>query len=696
MKTEKIQGMVDTLKEREQYLRHTDDALDVLLRAQQCWCNLRPLRDDRERCYRYTYNNQWLDKITVKDDCGNDVEMTEEAYLRSIGQTPLQQNLIRRLVRTVLGVYRSQMKEPTCVARDRDEQKLGDVMSTLLQYNHQRNRMQELNARSMEEFLISAVVCHRKSYGRRNGVTDCWTDYVNPSYFFFDSVMSDFRMWDCSLVGEIHDISFGELVSTFAKTQEQYKKLSEEYMVAKDQRYYGARYDRFFSQGNHYNDFLIPKDPAVCRVFEVWTLENKSRYHCHDYATGEMFKIDAEDYKEEIEAENARRIKMAEGAGVAKEIIDYAKECVAEVSKFGVLEDGLEMPVECRLVTATPFIDNYWYFRFITPTGMVLSEGETPYKHGSHPYVFRVYPFINGEAHSFVADTIDLQRQINRTATQIDLIARSSAKGVLMIPASSIPEGSSAKKMSEAWNRPTATIVYNDDHGRNPKPSQENSHMNTSSLESALQMQQKMLEDASGIHGAAQGKPGASSVSGVLYSQQAQNSTMTLLDILDTFSGFEQECALKDCANIQQYYDTTKILNIAGAMGDGIEFDPSAIKDIEYDIAIGESTTTPAYRQLTQDYYNQWLQAGMIDLEQALEFGSFPNGDALLQSIRTKKEEAEKAQQEQMMAQQQAGQQAMEQPEGQPTGSPSKYDIPEDPTMVQPETRPDNPLEKFM
>lgn len=686
IRQQKIQGTVDSLRERDEELWHPQDARDVLLRFQNCWARFRRFRDERERCMRYTYGDQWSDLIKVGEDSnGKPKFMRESDYLRSIGQTPLQNNLIRRLVRTVLGVYRSQSKEPTCVARDRDEQHLGDVMSTVLQANWQRNKMQEVNARTMEDFLIGGLIVHRKGYGRRHGSCDCWTDYVNPNYFAFDSIARDFRGWDVSLVGEIHDCSFEELVSTFAKTKDDYDRLSQEYYLAKDSKNYDVRYDKFFD-ANGYNNFLVPADPSVCRVFEIWTLENKSRYHCHDYLNGTEFKCDSEDLDEFVTKENEKRIQMARMAGVDNATIKVAQDFAAYISQYEVPEDGMYMPEECMLITAVPFIDSYWYFRYLTPMGMVLAEGETPFKHEGHPYVFRAYPWINGEIHSFVSDIIDQQRYINRIISQIDLISRASAKGVLMVPKSSIPD-SGIDPIKKAWSKPAGVVVYEDNNGRTAAPHQVNAATNTASLENMLVTQQRILEDASGIHGAAQGKPGASSVSGTLYAQQAQNSTMTLLDILDTFCGFEEECAMMDVQNIQQYYEDKRVVAIAGKSAN-VVFDPQKIKDIIYDIAIGESTSTPAYRQLSQDMYNQWLAAGLIDIEQALEYGNFPNGDALLQDIRTKREEQQKAQEEQAQAQAAAkAQQAQPVGGGQPGPSapgteqgPSADIMPEDPT----------------
>ena len=99
----------------------------------------------------------------------------------------------------LLGAYRKQTKEPTCTARDRNEQAMSETMSVVLQYNWQLNRMQEMNARTMEEFLIGGLIVHKKSFGWRNDKLDCWTDYINPNNFFIDNTMRDFRGWDCSL-----------------------------------------------------------------------------------------------------------------------------------------------------------------------------------------------------------------------------------------------------------------------------------------------------------------------------------------------------------------------------------------------------------------------------------------------------------------------------------------------------------------
>jgi hypothetical protein len=584
-------------------------AFDILMEAQHYWNQMEDFRKDRERNKRYTYGFQWDDKICVDGET-----MTEEEYIKRQGNVPLKNNLIRRLVKSVLGVYRSQSKEPTCTARDRDEQKLGETMSTILQCNMQLNWMTEVYARTMEEFLISGFIVHRKSYGWRNGKEDCWTDYVQPNNFFIDNNMRDFRGWDVSVLGEIHDIAFGQLCEQFASSPEDYRRLRDIYKWAARKDYIASYAERFgYSRLENY-DFLFTSEPGRCRVIEVWRKEQKPRYRCHDYQNGDIFKIDVEDYQKCVVAVNDERIEMAKSVGMPEE--------------------------EVPLVKATWFIDDYWYFYYLSPFGDILKEGETPYEHDSHPYVFKAYPFIDGEIHSFVADVIDQQRYTNRLITLYDWIMRASAKGVLLMPEDCLPDGVSIDDIAESWAEFNGVIVYRPSkNGRVPEQVANNS--TNIGIAELLNMQLKFFEDISGVTGALQGKPGFSGESAAHFQQQTQNATTTLLDLLECFSGFVVDGAYKDVKNIQQFYDSKRVFNIAGRSGAQIEYDPKKIRDVEFDLSITESTTTPAYRHLANDILMQLWQAQAISVEQLLEHGDFPFADELLQSIKSQKEQLE-------------------------------------------------------
>ncbi len=587
-------------------------AFDVLMEAQGYWSNMDRFRRERERNKNYTFGKQWSDIV-----CVDGKQMTEEDYIKEQGNIPLVNNHIHRLVKQVLGVYRSQSKEPTCVARDREEQKLGETMSTVLQYNMQLNQNSEMNARTMEEYLISGFAVQRKWYGWQNNMLDCWTDYVNPKNFFIDSNMRDFRGWDVSMVGEVHDISIDALCAFFAESPEDVKNFRNIYSFAHNRGILRTFGEQFGYSRLENIDFLFTSNPTRCRVIEVWRKETKPRYRCHDYNNGDVYKIEIEDYYEMVEEVNNDRIQRGLAQGMAEE--------------------------EVPLIQATWFMDNYWYFYYLSPFGDILREGETPYEHKSHPYVFKAYPFIDGEIHSFVADVIDQQRYTNRLITMYDWIMKSSAKGVLMFPEGSEPDGMSMEDIADEWSRSNGVIFFKPKPGV-PIPQQLANNCTNIGIVELLNLQLKFFEEISGVNGALQGKPGYAGTSAAKYNQETQNATLALLDILDSYSSFVRDGAYKDVKNIQQFYDTKRVFNIAGKTGVQIVYDPKKIRDVMFDLSIIESTATPAYRQMANDILMQLWQAHAISTEQLLQHGDFPFGDDLLQSLQSQKEQLEQGQ----------------------------------------------------
>lgn len=63
---------------------------DVLMEAQHYWNQMDKFRQERQRNKRYTYGDQWKDRI-----CVDGKSMTEEEYIMKQGSVPLKNNLIR-------------------------------------------------------------------------------------------------------------------------------------------------------------------------------------------------------------------------------------------------------------------------------------------------------------------------------------------------------------------------------------------------------------------------------------------------------------------------------------------------------------------------------------------------------------------------------------------------------------------------
>lgn len=590
---------LDTVKQSfKHYDQPYERAYAVLLEAQRYYDNMDNFRKRRLRNKRYCYGDQWGDTIEFKSKCGFKKRIREEDYIREQGSEPLKNNLIRRLVKNVLGVYRSQSKEPTCNARDKDEKRYGETMSVVLQCSRQLNRESELDARTMEEFLISGAAIYKKKYGWRRGRLDCWTDYVNPNNFFIDNNMRDFRGWDVSCLGEVHDITIGNVLREFAKSPAEARKLKEIYRLAANRDFVIADCTQRFGEFDPKTiDFMNPSNPSLCRVIEVWRKESKPRYRCHDYNNGDDFKIDIEGKADIVDAENADRRQRGLAAGMSEDDIP--------------------------LIEAEWFMDDYWHFYYLSPFGDILREGETPYAHGEHPYCFKFYPFIDGEIHSFVEDVIDQQRYVNRLITMYDFIMRASAKGVLLCPEDCLPDDMSWDDFCDEWSRFNGVVRYKPNKS-GQVPQQVANNSTNIGIGDLLSYQLKFFEDISGVNGALQGKPGVSGTSGSLYAQQTQNATMSLLDILESFSQFIIDGAYKTVKNMQQYYDVARNFNIVGRAGQIVLYDPKKIRDVEFDINITESTATPVYRQMANEFLMTLWQNQAITLEQLLQVGDFP------------------------------------------------------------------------
>ena len=602
---------IDTLRESDfRDERHRN--MNILLRAQNCWDNMSSFRRERDRCKRFTFGDQLSDKVKLPDGR----VMTEEDWIIEQGSVPLKNNLIGRLVQSVVGVYRSQVKEPICVARDRDEQKIGETMSITLQYNNQLNRVMEIQSLLLKEMCIGGVPIAKEIYGWKENKIDCWTEVVPPNDFFVDSSGKDIRGWDVTIIGQIHNISFETVCREFASNREEYQKvLSQEYALAKNRQAMMDTMSQFGKSRLSDCDFLLSSDMTLCRVIEVWTKEQRERYRVHDPNNGEIYKIETEDYEEKVVKINAAR----------------RQECL----RMGMVEKDIP------LLKAEWFIDDFWYFRYLTPTGLVLKEGETPYQHKSHPFIYRVFPGLDAEAHSFVSNVIDQQKYTNKLITTSDFMIKASAKGLLYVPLEALEgTGLTQEDVAAVWSSPNGVLCLN---GK-AVPQQITSQVSNIGIGDMLNLQMKFFEEISGVNGALQGKPGYSGTSGALYAQQTQNATTSLLDLLDTFSAFCIDIAYKKLKNIQQFYDKKRVINIAGKAAKQVIYDPDKVSDVEFDISIIDSTSTPAYRQVANEFLMQLWSAKAISVEQLLSVGQFPFGDELLQALNSQREQIENGQ----------------------------------------------------
>ncbi|MDE6397485.1 MAG: hypothetical protein K2K84_09450 [Muribaculaceae bacterium] len=179
-------------------MKKQTDAVEL---AHALWSARSALTAKRERLKQFTYGDQWRD--TVRDSDG--VTLSERDMLLKEGMRPLTNNLIRRLVKTIVGRYR-------------------DVAETAGWYDpapdgaDSAGLHDELDSRLLEEFLISGQAIQRVADDNPLGNCRPTAENVSPDVFFVND-FRDPRGYDVDVVGMLHDMSPGEMMMRFGTTR---------------------------------------------------------------------------------------------------------------------------------------------------------------------------------------------------------------------------------------------------------------------------------------------------------------------------------------------------------------------------------------------------------------------------------------------------------------------------------------------
>ena len=611
-----------TLKAADRNYEKSKANFDLLMRCQNDWNRLAGFRRDRARNIRYRNGDQWGD--TVADpDTGKLVR--EDVMLSSKGRVPLKHNFIQQFVRNIEGQMLANPSKSIVYARARDDAQLGDMLTNTLQACCRLNRSEKLDIAAMEELLLGGLACVKTRYAfwSNKNRPDGRLDLVNPNRLFFNTDIEDPRLFDLRRIGEIHDYSFDELTGFFASSPADAEALRDLYAGVYSEA--ESTYGRDVTRGAEPGSFLRPMDPSKCRVFEVWQRLGRWVTYVHDYADGSE-QVTSLSLRE-VEALNAER--LARGA-----------------------ELGLE-PDSVALVYAERKYEYFWCVRFLAPNGACIREEETPYAHEEHPYSFGVLPMTDGAIRGVMSDLIDIQRYVNRLIVMIDFIMGASAKGVLMVPESCIPEGMTAQDFATEWVRANGVIVFRPDPS-GAMPQQVASNATNIGAWDMLQLEMNLLQQIAGVSGAVQGQTPRANTPSSLYAQEAQNSMMNYRVVFEAFKGLKEDRDEKLLKVLMQYYTDRRHVDVSGdAYTETARFyDPQmARKIVDFNLVVTQSTDTPVFRAATDDMLMQLFQSGAIPLEMFLDNTSMPFADKLKNDLKQLREQAVQGQIDPALAQ---------------------------------------------
>jgi len=601
--------------------------------CQMHWNNMSDYRDRRARARNYERGKQWYE---LTEDANGDT-LTEEELILSQGRLPLKQNMIRQLVRNLMGQYRSNPVKSVVMSRTREDQKLSEMMSNAMQAAKDLNQVTELDAQLFHEHILSGFPIQKVGFKHWKTLnrSDLLLQNINPSRLFYNTDMADLRGFDMNLIGEIVDTDIEYLISQFAKTQADEEWLKNEYAIRR--QFNLSQPEGMSADYVDGMDFYTAPE-GKCRIFEIWYLQGEWRLYAHDYATGE-YRFYPLEQEELLRIENDNRILQA--------------------AQYGIL------PEEVPQIEMEKKYEQVWYVKILTPSGKCLYEGETPYEHEEHPYTISLYPFIDGEVWGLVEDIIDQQRQINRLFSMLDYIMGTDAKNTLVVAEEAIGD-MNIEEYAENYVKVGGIITYRSKSGV-PPPSILSSNSRSITASEILGLQMHLINQLTGLNPAIQGQSAPSGKAASLYALESQNSAINIRDIMDSFSSFMKNRDMKILKVIKQFYNERIYLATSGKSyaEEAKVYDPMAVKDMEFTSSIAQGMDTPVYRQMVDETLMNLFQAQAIDVMTLLENSSLPQADKIIEGIKRRQTEL----------QEQAGQSGMMPPEamqeaGMQTGGP--------------------------
>ena len=449
----------------------------VLHAAYLAWMNAAGLRRARLRNKRFTYGDQWSDLVKDENGC----LMTEGERLAAQGCENITNNLIRQLVKTIVGRFRSQYL------------KHDDKVLTPLAQTASDNELDELDSRALEEFLISGCCIQRIDMEHAPGDSDqVKVHNVNINQLFVNAI-EDPRSWDCELIGQLHDLNIAQLLRRVAGGNQRKAAWVRRLYTDGAQERMDEFTTRIGADSQLGKDFWHASD-GKCRAIEVWTLESREVIICHNRREGTL---------------------SVEPASLAHRLKNRPD------------------------VTTHWDIATVWHCRWFSPMGDLLAEYDSPKPDGSHPFVLKLYPLTDGEVHAVVEDIIDTQKHVNRMISLLDQVMRSSAKGVLLFPETALPEGWTWEQARQCWSRANGLLPYNPNYGT-AKPEQIIANGSNSNAFQMIELQMKLFEEISGVTGALQGKSAGVNSANV-YQLQSENASIALSDVFETFEAFRRQ-----------------------------------------------------------------------------------------------------------------------------------------------------------
>lgn len=589
----------------------TKDSLDILTYAGQCHSSFLAFCKQADRSADYYKGNQWGDKVEIKDRFGCVKTITEEEYIKSQGRPALKQNLIRPIIRNVLGQFRSSPYESIVFSSDEAGQDAADQMSVKLSDVKRYNDSTERDVREYESYLNTGAALYYTGFAFDAEVGEPIPFFRALDYhrYFQNPDAADVAGKDVHFCGDFVDLPLEEIKSMYAHNDAQEDALEEIYYH--DSLVLPVMYSAFVEANPSAKTFLGGANNGTGRVIRVCRLEGGWDLTVHDFSdtSYETYSLREFPNKEkEIETEIARRKKMA-----ADYDIDY------------------EDPLNHLLLVYEKKYVRRWVYYHLSPWGHILWMAENPYQHNSHCYVAKFYPLFQGQVYGMTYDLIDQQRMVNRMIINLDFAMAASQQGVLIVDENAITDDFDLEDIAEEWTKYRGVIKIKMKDGA-VIPQQLAGHQVNIGQFEMINLMMKMMMDISGVQGAMQGQAPTAGTPAALYNQQVNNSAINVLDYVESFAWFLQQRDYKLIQLIQQFSEDSYSPAPEGASEQAKHYVAAIVRKYKLKNQIKKSMDTGVVRLYYQNLMANLLQNGAATINQYAALG-VPFGNDLVQKL---------------------------------------------------------------
>lgn len=589
----------------------TKESLDILTYAGQCHGSFLAFCKQADRSADYYKGNQWGDKVEIKDRFGCVKTITEEEYIKSQGRPALKQNLIRPIIRNVLGQFRSSPYESIVFSSDEAGQDAADQMSVKLSDVKRYNDSTERDVREYESYLNTGAALYYTGFAFDAEVGEPIPFFRALDYhrYFQNPDAADVAGKDVHFCGDFVDLPLEEIKSMYAHNDAQEDALEEIYYH--DSLVLPVMYSAFVEANPSAKTFLGGANNGTGRVIRVCRLEGGWDLTVHDYADASFETYSLREFpnkENEIKTEIARRKQIASEVGV-----DYEDTA-----------NHLKISYEKKYIRR-------WMYYHLTPWGHILWQAENPYQHNSHCYVAKFYPLFQGQVYGMTYDLIDQQRMVNRMIINLDFAMAASQQGVLIVDENAITDDFDLEDIAEEWTRYRGVIKIKMKDGA-VIPQQLAGHQVNIGQFEMINLMMKMMMDISGVQGAMQGQAPTAGTPAALYNQQVNNSAINVLDYVESFAWFLQQRDYKLIQLIQQFSEDSYSPAPEGASEQAKHYVAAIVRKYKLKNQIKKSMDTGVVRLYYQNLMANLLQNGAATINQYAALG-VPFGNDLVNKL---------------------------------------------------------------